>query len=65
MAALGGFVNSLGLATGPAIAATLLGDNHYERVVLFAVIALASAAIAVAKPASLLDGRARHGRVVW
>ncbi len=65
MAALGGFVNSLGLATGPAIAATILGDNHYERVVLFAVIALASAAIAVAMPASLLDRRARHGRVVW
>jgi hypothetical protein len=44
---------------------TILGDNHYERVVLFAVIALASAAIAVAMPASLLDRRARHGRVVW
>lgn len=65
MAALGGFINSLGLATGPAIAATILGENHYERVVLFAVIALAATAFIVAAPARLLDARARHGRVEW
>lgn len=65
MAALGGFINSLGLATGPAIAATILGDNHYERVVLFAVIALAATAFIVAAPARLLDARAKHGRVEW
>jgi predicted MFS family arabinose efflux permease len=65
MAALGGFINSLGLATGPAIAATILGDNHYERVVLFAVIALAATAFVVAVPARLLDARAKHGRVEW
>lgn len=65
MAALGGFINSLGLATGPAIAASILGDNHYERVVLFAVIALAATAFVVAVPARLLDARAKHGRVEW
>jgi predicted MFS family arabinose efflux permease len=65
MAALGGFINSLGLATGPAIAATILGDNHYERVVLFAVIALAATAFIVAAPARLLDARDKHGRVEW
>ncbi len=65
MAALGGFINSLGLATGPAIAATILGDSHYERVLLFAVIALAATAIVVAAPAQLLDARDTHGRVEW
>ena len=64
-AALGGFVSSLGLATGPAIAATILGDAQYERVVLFATLTLAVAALVVALPARLLDGRDRHGRVVW
>jgi predicted MFS family arabinose efflux permease len=64
-AALGGFVNSLGLATGPAIAATILGDAQYERVVVFAVLALAASALIVATPARLLDRKDRHGRVVW
>jgi predicted MFS family arabinose efflux permease len=65
MAALGGFVNSLGLATGPAIAATILGDAQYDRVVWFAVFALAATAVVVALPARLLDRRDKHGRVVW
>ncbi|HTO57446.1 MAG TPA: MFS transporter [Pseudomonadales bacterium] len=65
IAALGGFVSSLGLATGPAIAATVLGDQQYDRVVLFAVIALATTAVAVLSPARTLDRRDKHGRVVW
>jgi predicted MFS family arabinose efflux permease len=65
IAALGGFVSSFGLATGPAIAATILGDEHYERVLWFSVIALACSALIITNPARLLDRRAKHGRVVW
>jgi predicted MFS family arabinose efflux permease len=65
MAAIGGFVNSLGLATGPAIAATIIGDAHYERVVVFAVTALLVSGLLVAWPARVLDRRNKRGRVVW
>jgi MFS family permease len=65
MAAFGGFVNSVGLATGPAIAASLLGDGQYDRVVAFGVISLVMAALVIASPARLLDRRARRERVVW
>jgi predicted MFS family arabinose efflux permease len=65
MAAIGGFVNSLGLATGPAIAAAILGDAHYERVVLFAVTALVVSGLLVVWPARVLDLRNKRGRVVW
>lgn len=44
MSALGGFVNSLGLATGPAIAAYLVGDGNLHLVVMFAVRLSAAAA---------------------
>ena len=59
------FINSLGLATGPAIAAALLGDNHFERVLILAVSCMAVSAILVARPARLLDQITRSGRAVW
>ncbi len=65
LAAFAGFINSLGLATGPAIAAALLGDNHFERVLILAVSCMAVSAILVARPARLLDQRMRSGRAVW
>jgi MFS family permease len=65
LAAFAGFVNSLGLAIGPAIAAALLGDNHFERVLILAVSCMAVSAILVARPARLLDRSTRMGRVVW
>ena len=65
LAAFAGFVNSLGLATGPAIAAALLGDNHFERVLILAVSCMAVSAMLVARPARLLDQSSRMGRVVW
>jgi DHA1 family inner membrane transport protein len=65
LAAFAGFVNSLGLATGPAIAAALLGDDHFERVLILAVSCMAVSAILVARPARLLDQSMRSGRVVW
>ena len=65
LAAFAGFINSLGLATGPAIAAALLGDNHFERVLILAVSCMAVSAILVARPARLLDQRMRSGQAVW
>jgi len=65
MAAIGTFASSLGLATGPAIAATLLGEGHHERVLIFACGALAASLLLVFGPARMLDRRAKHSRVVW
>ncbi len=65
MAAVGGFVNSLGLATGPAIAGVLLGDAEHYRVLLFACAVLAASVVAIFAPARMLDGRAKHRRVIW
>ena len=65
MAAIGAFVSSLGLATGPAIAAALLGENNHERVLIFACTALATSAVLVFGPSRMLDRREKHKRVVW
>lgn len=65
MAAIGAFVSSLGLATGPAIAATLLGENNHEQVLKFSCAALATSAVLVFGPSRMLDRRERHKRVVW
>ena len=65
MAAIGAFVSSLGLATGPAIAAMLLGESDHEPVLVFSCAALATSVLLVFGPARMLDRRARHRRVVW
>ena len=65
MAAIGAFVSSLGLATGPAIAAMLLGESDHEPVLVFSCAALATSVLLVFGPARMLDRRARDHRVVW
>ena len=65
VAAVGSFINTLGLATGPAIAATLLNGDHYERVVLFACLVLLASAIVGMPSARMLDRRSLRSRVVW
>ncbi len=65
MAALGGFVNSLGLATGPALAATLVGAGDVPRAVVLGVGLLAVSLVLVVYPAAMLDRRSKHGRVSW
>jgi len=65
LAAVAGFVSAAGLATGPALAATVLADGEYERVLAFAVPALLTSAVLVVHPARLLDRRNLRGRVVW
>lgn len=65
LAAVGGFVNSLGLATGPAIGAALLDDGQYVRLLAFAVTMLAAGAVLVIPAARGLDARSKYGRIDW
>jgi MFS family permease len=65
IAAVGSFINSLGLATGPAIAAGLLDGEHYERVLMFSCAALLVSAIVGVPSARMLDQRSTHSRVTW
>ena len=58
MAALGGFASKMGLASGPAIAAAILGDNNYPLVIGVAVFALMAALMAIAYPTRVQDRKA-------
>jgi hypothetical protein len=53
MAALGGFASKMGLASGPAVAALLLGQDDYARIIGVAVIALLASLLAIVYPARL------------
>ena len=55
MAAMGGFASKMGLASGPAITALLLGENNYERVIMFATGAMILTILTVWIPARLQD----------
>ena len=54
-AALAGFSSKIGLASGPAIGAVVLGEVHYIRLILLACLGLAIAAVAAVWPAMVLD----------
>jgi hypothetical protein len=55
MAALGGFASKMGLATGPAVAAMLVGDGNYGLLINVAVIGLGACLAAMYLPAMILD----------
>jgi hypothetical protein len=55
MAALGGFASKMGLASGPAIAALLVGENNYSLIINIATVALILCLIVVVHPARTLD----------
>ena len=55
MAALGGFASKMGLASGPAIAAMLVGDGNYGLLINVAVVGLIACILAVYFPAKILD----------
>ncbi|WP_438863055.1 MFS transporter [Neptunicella sp.] len=55
LAALGGFASKMGLASGPMVAALLVGEDQYDVVINVSVIVLILCAIVVLKPARLLD----------
>lgn len=55
VAAMGGFASKMGLASGPMVAALLLGNDNYEQVINIAVLVLLVGAFMVLNPAMLLD----------
>jgi len=55
MAAMGGFASKMGLASGPAIAAVLLGENDYPLITWAAVVGLVLSLLIVLLPARMQD----------
>jgi len=55
MAALGGFASKMGLASGPMVAALLMGGDDYTLVINVAVVVFVVAALVVVIPARVLD----------
>lgn len=55
MAAMGGFASKMGLASGPAIAAMLLGENNFPLITWAAVVGLVLSLLIVLLPARMQD----------
>jgi predicted MFS family arabinose efflux permease len=55
MAALGGFASKMGLASGPAVAAMIVGQNNYGLLINVSVIALVACLLVMILPARALD----------
>ncbi len=55
MAALGGFASKMGLASGPAVTALLLGKDNYELVIMLATVVILVSVITVWMPSRLQD----------
>ena len=55
-ATLAGFFSKMGLASGPAAAALLLGDSNYGLLIIVSLVGIALCGIAVLGPARKLDG---------
>lgn len=60
MAALAGFASKMGLASGPMLAALVVADGDYTRVIDVGVGALVLGLLAAWVPARALDGEARQ-----
>ncbi|MCB1701841.1 MAG: MFS transporter [Halioglobus sp.] len=56
-AALGGFASKMGLASGPFIAALVVGENNYALLINLAVVGLVLCIAVFVAPAALLDGK--------
>jgi MFS family permease len=55
MAALGGFASKMGLASGPAVAAIVVGEDNYGLIINIAIIALVGCFLIMIIPARALD----------
>lgn len=55
MAALGGFASKMGLASGPFVAAYIVGENNYGLIITAASIGLIACALVAATPSRVLD----------
>lgn len=55
MAALGGFASKMGLASGPAVAAMMVGESNYGLLIDIAIVALIGCLLVMFFPARALD----------
>ena len=55
MAAMGGFASKMGLASGPALAAMMLGENNYSLIIWAAVIGLVMCCLMILYPSRVQD----------
>ena len=55
MAAMGGFASKMGLASGPAVTAVLLGEDNYELIIIVATVVMIITAITVWLPSRIQD----------
>ncbi len=55
MAALGGFASKMGLASGPAVAAMVVGESNYGLLINISIIALVGCLLVMILPARALD----------
>ncbi len=55
MAALGGFASKMGMASGPAVAALIVGESNYGQIINVATITLVLCLVVVIMPARILD----------
>ncbi len=59
-AALGGFASKMGLASGPMVAALVLGENNYTLLINLAVVTLLAGLAIFVIPASVLDKKSKQ-----
>jgi len=57
MAALGGFASKMGLASGPFVAAYVVGENNYAVIITAATVGLILCMLAAMTPSKVLDSR--------
>ncbi len=55
MAALGGFASKMGLASGPFIAAYVVGENNYALIITASTVGLILCMFAALTPSKVLD----------
>ena len=55
MAAMGGFASKMGLASGPMVAALVLGEDNYGLLINLATITLIAGLVIIIRPAQVLD----------
>lgn len=61
-AAIGGLFSKLGLASGPAISAVVLGEQHYVRLIMLSLIGITLSGVVAFWPARYVDRRAAIAR---
>jgi len=55
MAAMGGFASKMGLASGPAVTALLLGEDNYELIIMVATVVMICTVLTMWLPSRIQD----------